>query len=104
MEGVGPGVLSALRVLLVWRNGALMNDLTDLPNIGPKLAQALIEAGIDTPAKLAEVGSVEAWWRVHPRFTCQHSLLALEDAIQGVPKSLLNQEIRERLRQETLSD
>ena len=46
-----------------------MNDLTDLPNIGSKLAQALIEAGIDTPAKLAEVGSVEAWWRVHPRFT-----------------------------------
>lgn len=80
-----------------------MNELTDLPNIGPKLAQALIEVGIDTPEKLADLGSVEAWWRVHPQFTCLHSLLALEGALQGIPKSLLDQKTRERLQQETLS-
>ena len=80
-----------------------MNELTDLPNIGPKLAQALIEVGIDTPEKLADVGSIEACWRVHPQFTCLHSLLALEGALQGIPKSLLDQKTRERLRQETLS-
>ena len=28
----------------------MMSDLTDLPNVGPALARALTEAGIDTPA------------------------------------------------------
>lgn len=77
-----------------------MSDLTDLPNIEPVLAQALKDARIDTPAKLVEVGSVEAWWRIHPAFNCFHSLLALEGAIQGIPKSQLDQQIRQRLKDE----
>ena len=74
-----------------------MTDLTDLPNIGPKLAAALVDAGITTPEALHELGSVEAWWRVHPTFDCLHSLLALEGAIRGIPKSLLDEETRARL-------
>ncbi|RRD48446.1 hypothetical protein EII35_12810 [Arachnia propionica] len=77
-----------------------MNDLSDLPNVGPVLARALKEAGIDTPAKLTELGSVEAWWRIHPTFDCMHSLFALEGAIQGIPKSLLDEETRRRLRED----
>lgn len=78
----------------------MMSDLTDLPNIGPVLAQALKDAGIDTPAKLIEAGSVEAWRRIHPTFDCFHSLLALEGAVQGIPKSQLDRLTRQRLRDE----
>lgn len=77
-----------------------MSDLSDLPNIGPALAQALKDAGIDTPAALIEVGSIEAWWRIHPTFDCLHSLFALEGAIQGIPKSRLDQQTRQRLKDE----
>lgn len=77
-----------------------MSDLSELPNIGPALAQALKDAGIDTPAALIEVGSIEAWWRIHPTFDCLHSLLALEGAIQGIPKSHLDQQTRQRLKDE----
>ncbi len=75
-----------------------MSELTDLPNIGPALAQALTDAGIDSPTKLAKAGSVEAWWRIHPTFDCLHSLFALEGAIQGIPKSQLDQPTRQRLK------
>lgn len=81
-------------------SGATMSDLSELPNIGPALAQALKDAGIDTPAALIEVGSIEAWWRIHPTFDCLHSLLALEGAIQGIPKSHLDQQTRQRLKDE----
>lgn len=74
-----------------------MSDLTDLPNIGPALARALTAAGVDNPAKLVDVGSIEAWWRIHPTFDCFHSLLALEGAIQGIPKGQLDNETRQRL-------
>lgn len=77
-----------------------MSDLTDLPNIGPALAQALKDAGIDTPAALIKVGSIEAWWRIHPTFDCLHSLFALEGAIRGIPKSHLDQQTRQRLKDE----
>lgn len=77
-----------------------MSDLTDLPNVGPALAAALKEVGIDTPLKLMEAGSVEAWWRIHPTFDCLHSLFALEGAVQGIPKSRLDEETRQRLRHE----
>lgn len=77
-----------------------MSDLTGLPNVGPALAAALKDVGIDTPAKLVEAGSVEAWWRIHPTFDCLHSLLALEGAVQGIPKSQLDEETRQRLRRE----
>lgn len=34
-----------------------MSELTDLPNIDPRLADALIKEGITSPDELAEVGS-----------------------------------------------
>ncbi|MDO5053625.1 MAG: TfoX/Sxy family DNA transformation protein [Pseudoclavibacter sp.] len=77
-----------------------MSDLTELPNVGPALSRALRQAGIDTPAKLIEAGSVEAWQRIHPTFDCFHSLLALEGAVQGIPKNRLDQETRRRLKNE----
>jgi len=80
-----------------------VSELTDLPNIGPKLATALHDAGITTPEELYTVGSVEAWWRVHPAFDCMNSLLALEGAVQGIPKKALDEETRQYLRTEARS-
>lgn len=81
-----------------------MSELTKLPNIGPKLAKALTEAGIDTPRALNDMGSIEAWWRIHPTFDCLHSLFALEGAIQGIPKSHLDEATRQRLHAEATHD
>ncbi|WP_316669221.1 TfoX/Sxy family DNA transformation protein [uncultured Propionibacterium sp.] len=80
-----------------------MTDLTDLPNIGPRLARALVGAGVDSPRALREIGSVEAWRRIHPAFDCLHSLLSLEAAVRGIPKSQLDELTRQRLRNEARS-
>lgn len=74
--------------------------LQDLPGIGPELARSLRAAGITDAETLRRTGAVEAWRAVHPRFTCFHSLLALEAAIQDVPKRELDDATRDRLRWE----
>ena len=48
-----------------------MARLTDLPNIGPKLAENLEKAGIETPERLRELGRrrhsfASALWRTPP--------------------------------------
>lgn len=48
--------------------------------------------------------SAPGWRAVHPRFTCFHSLLALEAAIQGLPKRELDDATRDRLRREAGDD
>lgn len=77
-----------------------MDDLETLPGIGPALAAALREADIDSPSALRGLGAVEAWHRVHPRFDCMHSLLALESAVCGIPRAAISAERREELREE----
>ena len=81
-------------------DGADVTELRDLPGVGPELEAALRAAGITDAETLRRTGSVEAWWAVHPRFTCLHSLLALEAAIRGVSKRELDDVTRERLRRE----
>ena len=73
-------------------------ELRALPGIGPRLA------GITDAETLRRTGAVEAWRAVHPRFTCFHSLLALEAAIQGLPKRELDDATRDRLRREAGDD
>ena len=46
-----------------------MSELESLPNIGPELARALRAAGIADSDALRRIGAIEAWWRIHPRFT-----------------------------------
>jgi len=89
-----------LALTAILKGGGIMSELTDLPNIGPRLARALTAAGIDTPRALYELGSVAAWWRIHPAFDCLHSLLSLEAAIQNIPKSQLDDATRLRLKGE----
>jgi DNA transformation protein len=37
-----------------------------LRNVGPKLAAKLVEAGIDTPAKLRQLGAKKAFAKMYP--------------------------------------
>lgn len=59
----------------------------ELRNIGPKLATKLIDAGIDTPAKLRKLGAVKAFEAMYPEgdaygdFNAAY-LYALEGAIR----------------------
>lgn len=39
-------------------------ELTDLPNIGPVLAENLRQIGVETPETLREVGAEEAFLRI----------------------------------------
>lgn len=78
-----------------------MEKLTDLPNIGPKLAEHLIKAGIGTPRQLREMGAEKAFLQirtqVHPA-ACLHELEALAGAAEGVRKSLLPPERKTELK------
>ncbi len=54
-----------------------MARLTDLPNIGPKLAENLEKAGIETPERLRELGAEEAFLRIRTQAdaaSCLHQL------------------------------
>lgn len=67
-------------------------ELTELPNIGPKLAENLRRAGIETPEVLRELGAEAAFLRVRTQVdpaACFHQLTALAGAELGIPKRAL---------------
>jgi len=63
-----------------------VDRLTDLPNLGPVVAEQLKQAGIDAPETLLALGSVEAALRLVESgvSVCSSKLSALEGAIRGV--------------------
>ena len=76
-------------------------DLTDLPNIGPVLADNLRRVEITTPEELRAVGACEAWLRIRTRVdsgACFHQITALAGAEEGVPKKELSPERKAELR------
>ena len=78
-----------------------MEKLTDLPNIGPKLAEHLTKAGVETPEQLRQMGAEEAFLRIHAQVdptACLHELEALAGAVEGVRKSLLPPERKAELK------
>ncbi len=78
-----------------------MAKLTDLPNIGPKLAGHLEKAGIETPERLRELGAETAFLQIRSAAdptACLHELEALAGAVEGVRKSLLPEERKAALR------
>lgn len=77
-----------------------MGELANLPNIGKKLEDCLIEAGITDCAKLQELGAEKAWLMLyqHDPSACMHKLLALEGAVQGIKKSLISAERKQELK------
>ena len=78
-----------------------MEKLTDMPNIGPKLAENLEKIGVTTPEQLRAMGAEEAFLRIRTQVdgtACLHQLEALAGAAEGVKKSLLSLERRAELK------
>lgn len=62
-----------------------MKKLSHLPNISLQLEARLVATGIDTPDKLREKGSRNAFMKIKmmDSSACFNMLLSLEGAIQG---------------------
>ena len=77
-----------------------MQKLSDYPNIGKKLEKQLNSIGIYTMKELKEIGAERAWLKIKQNdyFACLHRLLALEEAIRGIKKSLIDTERKNELR------
>lgn len=78
-----------------------MEKLTDLPNIGPKLAENLEKIGVNSGTQLRELGAEEAFLRIRAQVdaaACLHQLEALVGAVEGMKKSLLPQERKAELK------
>ena len=76
-------------------------ELTELPNIGPVLAENLRRGGVASAEDLRAVGACEAWLRIRTRVdsdACFHQLTALAGAELGVPKKELSPERKAALR------
>ncbi|EMF0203539.1 TfoX/Sxy family protein [Enterococcus hirae] len=70
------------------------------PNIGKKLEKQLNRIGIYTIEELKEIGAEQAWLKIKKNdySACLHRLLALEGAIRGNKKSLIDVERKNELR------
>lgn len=65
-----------------------MDELAQALNLGPRTAARLREVGIETLDQLAEVGAVDAWYRLRFRFgaaVTRTALYALAGALGGYP-------------------
>lgn len=78
-----------------------MGELSNLPNIGKTVEEQLIQVGITTENELREVGAKKAWLRIQEidESACINRLMALEGAIRGVKKSLLDDETKAELKE-----
>jgi DNA transformation protein len=79
-----------------------MDDLTQLPNIGPVLAEKLNQIGVTTYDELAEMGSVEALIRIGQTdiTAFANMLYALEGAILGVRWHDIPKEHRDKVKEQ----
>ena len=78
-----------------------MEKLTDLPNIGPKLAENLKKIGVTTPEELRMLGAEGAFVRIRAQVdpaACFHQLTALAGAELGIPKKMIPAEEKAELR------
>ena len=78
-----------------------MGELSKLPNLGKKVEEQLVQAGIESIDKLKQMGSKSAWLKIQEidESACIHRLLALEGAIQGVKKTMLSDEVKADLKE-----
>ena len=76
-------------------------NLTDLPNVGPKLAENLRRAGLETPEDFRAAGAREAFLRIRAQVdptACFHQLTALAGAELNMPKKEISPEKKAELR------
>lgn len=77
-----------------------MSELSKLPNIGFVLDEQLLQVDIDTPEKLKEIGSKQAWLSIRSidPSACYSRLCALEGAIEGIRWHYLSNEVKQELK------
>lgn len=77
-----------------------MGELSKLPNIGEKVEEQLNAVDIFTYDDLKKLGAENAWLKIQSidKSACIHRLLALEGALQGVPKKLLPEDRKAELK------
>ncbi len=75
-------------------------NLEEMPNIGKVVSKKLISVGIETPEKLKELGSKEAFIRIRTidDTACFSMLQGLEGAIQGVRWHMLPESTKKDLK------
>lgn len=77
-----------------------MSGLTSMRNIGREMARKLTAVGIDSPEKLMEAGSKEAFFKLKETFpnVCLVHLYALEGAVTGQEYNQLPKETKKDLK------
>ncbi len=76
-------------------------QLTELPNIGPVLAENLRKIGVETPEALREMGAEGAWLAIRSQVdsgACLHQLQALAGAVAAIPQKELTSEQKAELK------
>lgn len=78
-----------------------MSELIKLPNIGNRLVEQLLQVGIDTPEKLKEIGSKQAWLSIKSidPSACYNRLCGLEGAVEGIRWHFLSDEVKKELKE-----
>ena len=78
-----------------------MSELTSLTNIGKEMASKLISVGIDTPEKLIESGSKEAFFKLKEKYpqVCLVHLYTLEGAVSNVEYNKLSEAKKKELKE-----
>lgn len=78
-----------------------MYELTSLTNIGKEMASKLISVGIDTPEKLIESGSKEAFFKLKEKYpqVCLVHLYTLEGAVSNVEYNKLSEAKKKELKE-----
>ena len=78
-----------------------MSKLSDMPNIGSILEKLLIDVDIESPERLKEIGSREAFTRIKvvDNSACLNKLYALEGAVQGMRWHSLSQGCKDDLKE-----
>lgn len=78
-----------------------MGKLSKLPNIGKVVEDQLNQVGIITEDDLKSIGAKQAWLKIQEidESACINRLLALENAIQGVKKTELSDDVKSDLKE-----
>ena len=78
-----------------------MSNLTTMMNIGKEMERKLISVGIDTPEKLIELGSEQAFLKLKKAYpqVCLVHLYTLEGAIYNTEYNRLSEDKKKELKQ-----
>ena len=78
-----------------------MAELTSMMNIGSEMAKKLTSVGIDSPEKLIETGSKQAFFRLKETYpsVCLVHLYALEGAICNTEFNSLSEDKKKELKE-----